>query len=76
MVRATVYSITRNTQELIAAKYSDLARIQEQLSTGKQLLRPSDNPVDVANDLKLKTTASVLTQNGKNITDGLNFMQV
>jgi len=63
-------------QDLLSEKYSQLTNIQEQLSTGKRLNRPSDNPVDVANDLKLQTTSSILTQNAKNISDGLNFMNV
>jgi len=63
-------------EELISTKYSEMSKIQEQLSTGKQLMRPSDNPSAVANDLKLRTTTAIMTQNGKNITDGMNFMQV
>jgi flagellar hook-associated protein 3 FlgL len=63
-------------EDLISDKYAELSKIQEQLSTGKQLMRPSDNPTDVANDLKLRTTTAIMEQNGKNISDGLNFMQV
>jgi flagellar hook-associated protein 3 FlgL len=76
MMRVTLKSITEHMQDLIATKYGDLTKVQEQLSTGKQLLRPSDNPVDVANDLKLRTTTALMTQNGKNISDGINFMQI
>jgi flagellar hook-associated protein 3 FlgL len=76
MMRVTLKSTTSHMKELISDKYADLAKIQEELSTGKQLLQPSDDPISVANDLKLRSTASVLAQNAKNITDGLNFMQV
>jgi flagellar hook-associated protein 3 len=76
MMRVTLKSVTDHMEELISFKYADLAKIQEQLSTGKRLLRSSDNPTDVANDLKLNTTAAIITQNGKNISDGMNFMQV
>jgi flagellar hook-associated protein 3 len=46
------------------------------LSTGKRLLRPSDEPVDTANDLKLKTTSAQQLQFHSNVDSGLNFMAV
>ncbi len=76
MNRVSTRSVTQHMQELLANKYSQLTNIQEQLSTGKRLNRPSDSPVDVANDLKLRSTSAILSQNSKNISDGLNFMNV
>jgi flagellar hook-associated protein 3 FlgL len=61
---------------VINDRYSDLADLQNQLSTGKRLQRPSDDPVDVANTLKLQTKSKELTQFKKNINDGLAFMGV
>ena len=40
MMRVSLKSVTDHMEELISNKYADLARIQEQLSTGKRLLRP------------------------------------
>jgi flagellar hook-associated protein 3 FlgL len=76
MMRVTLKSVTTHMEKLISDKYAQMTKIQEQLSTGKQLLRPSDNPTDVATDLKLRSTTAIMDQNGKNIIDGLNFMQV
>jgi flagellar hook-associated protein 3 FlgL len=76
MMRVTLKSVTKHMQDVIAGRYYDLSKIQEQLSTGKRILRPSDQPVDTANDLKLRTTTAQLEQFSKNISDGLNFMQV
>jgi flagellar hook-associated protein 3 FlgL len=76
MMRVTLKSATDKMEALISNKYADLSKIQEELSTGKQLLQASDNPTAVANDLRLRTTGAIMDQNGKNITDGLNFMQV
>jgi flagellar hook-associated protein 3 FlgL len=76
MVRVTTKSLTQHLQTLIANKYADMTKVQDQLSTGKRLLRASDNPVDVANDLKLRSATANLTQDATNITDGLSFMQV
>jgi flagellar hook-associated protein 3 FlgL len=61
---------------VINDRYGDLAELQNQLSTGKRLHRPSDDPIDVANTLKLQTKSKELTQFKKNINDGLSFMGV
>jgi flagellar hook-associated protein 3 FlgL len=75
-MRVTMNELTRQMKSVITDRYSDLAKVQEQLSTGKRLSRPSDNPVDTANDLKLKTTIAEQTQFHTNIQDGLSFMNV
>jgi flagellar hook-associated protein 3 FlgL len=75
-MRMTFTTINRHMQNVIQDRYSDLARLQEQLSTGKRLMRPSDDPVDVANDLKMRSKTAQLSQYKRNISDGLSFMQV
>jgi flagellar hook-associated protein 3 FlgL len=75
-MRVTMKELTKRMQSVISDRYSDLAKVQEQLSTGKRILRPSDQPVDTANDLKLKTTIAQQTQFHTNIEDGLSFMNV
>ena len=75
-MRRTYRTINRHTQYVINDRYNDLARLQEMLSTGKRLLRPSDDPVDVANDLQLRTKLKQLSQLKDNMKDGLAFMQV
>jgi flagellar hook-associated protein 3 FlgL len=76
MVRVTLLSETQHIQQLIANSFSTMSKTEDQLSTGKQLLQPSDDPAGVENDLRVRTAGSVLSQDGKNITDGLNFMQI
>ncbi len=75
-MRITYRTVSRHTQYVINDRYNDLARLQEMLATGKRLLRPSDDPVDVANDLQLRTKLKQLSQLKKNMKDGLAFMQV
>jgi flagellar hook-associated protein 3 FlgL len=75
-MRITFNTVNRHMQYVIANRYEDLSQLQEQLSTGKRLLRPSDDPVDVANDLKLRAKSSQLNQYQKNIEDGLGYMSV
>lgn len=75
-MRITYRTLNRHTQYVINDRYNDLAKLQMMLSTGKRLLRPSDNPVDVANDLQLRTKIKQLNQLNENMQDGLAFMQV
>jgi flagellar hook-associated protein 3 FlgL len=75
-MRITYRTINRHMQYVIVNRYNDLAKLQEQLSTGKRLLRPSDQPTDVANDLQLRTKMKQLDQLKRNMEDGLGFMQI
>jgi flagellar hook-associated protein 3 FlgL len=75
-MRITFNSLNRHAQSVIRERYADLARLQEQLSTGKRLLRPSDAPVDVANDLKLRSKIAEITQYRKNIEDANGFISI
>ena len=75
-MRVTMKEMTKQMQHVISDRYGDLAKLQDQLATGKRLLQASDNPVDTANDLKLQTTSSQQTQFHTNIEDGISFMSV
>jgi flagellar hook-associated protein 3 len=57
-------------------RFSDLSNLQQRMSTGKALNRPSDGPVEVANVLKLKTQNVQLKQHETNTYDGLAWMQI
>jgi flagellar hook-associated protein 3 FlgL len=61
---------------VIHDRYNDLAKLQEQLATGRRLLRPSDDPVDTANDLRLRDKLAQLWQYKRNIEDGTGWMSV
>ncbi|MDG5814503.1 flagellar hook-associated protein FlgL [Chitinispirillales bacterium ANBcel5] len=75
-MRISFQTVNRNMQSVINKRYGELARLQEQISTGRRLLRPSDDPVDVANTLKLKTRKQQIKQFRRNIEDGLGYMNV
>jgi flagellar hook-associated protein 3 FlgL len=75
-MRITYGAINRNIQKTLMKRYGDLTKLQEQLSTGKRLLRPSDDPSDVSNDLKLRSKLKQLYQLNRNIDDGLAYMQI
>lgn len=53
---------------------SAVARTQEQLSSGRVLNRPSDNPSDAADAMRLRQTLSTTTQYTRNAQDGLGWL--
>jgi len=75
-MRVTFTTVNRNVQRNLSRRYADMVSLQEQLATGKRLSKPSDNPVDVANDIKLRTKVTQLKQYKRNTEDGLAVMGV
>jgi flagellar hook-associated protein 3 FlgL len=75
-MRITATTLNRQVLHVINDRNYDISKLQLQLATGKRLQRPSDDPVDVANTLKLETKIKELTQFKKNINDGMSYMNV
>jgi flagellar hook-associated protein 3 FlgL len=47
-----------------------LSTVQEQLSTGKRLNRPSDSPTDTSSAMRLRSSLKAVEQYGRNADDG------
>ena len=75
-MRVTFATVNRNVQNNLSRRYADMVGLQEQLATGKRLRKPSDDPIDVANVVKLRTKHTQLRQYKRNIEDGLAMMGV
>ena len=75
-MRITVQELNRQMLHVINDRNYDMSKLQQEIATGKRLLRPSDDPVDVANTLKLETKLKEFTQFKKNINDGISYMNV
>jgi len=75
-MRVTFATVNRNVQRNLSTRYSNMVNLQEQLATGKRLRKPSDDPIDVANTLNLRTKQVQLKQYKRNIEDGLAVMGV
>jgi flagellar hook-associated protein 3 FlgL len=56
--------------------YVKLSNLQEQIATGRRLNRPSDNPVDVTNDMEMRGKLQALGQYKRNIDDAVAFCGV
>ncbi|MGC8668632.1 MAG: flagellar hook-associated protein FlgL [Chthonomonadales bacterium] len=70
---ASNMSVERSLYDMEAAA-DRLTRVQEQISSGKQLNRPSDNPAHVGQDLSLRAAQSSIRQFQSNITSARAFV--
>jgi flagellar hook-associated protein 3 FlgL len=62
MLRISTYMMFQNGEQAIGMSQSQLMSTELQMSTGKQINSPSDNPVGAANVASLNGTVSQLTQ--------------
>jgi flagellar hook-associated protein 3 FlgL len=75
-------AITRVTQSMmskgsVAAMQTSLARVaklQEQLSTGRVLNRPSDSPTDTTSAMRMRASLAEVQQYGRNAEDGNGWL--
>lgn len=71
-LRITQNSMNRTQLAGLNMSQSRLQRTQEELTTGKRLNRPSDDPVGTVQALRFRSEQSQLAQFGANISDGLD----
>lgn len=68
--RITSATIASNAMLGIQSAQSRLAKLQSQLSSGKALEKPSDDPAGVSSALSLRSELARLTQYDRNTADG------
>ena len=74
-MRITQNSMNRTQLMGLNTSLARLQRTQEQLTSGKRLVRPSDSPVDTVTAMRLRDQQRSLRALGENIKDGLSRMQ-
>jgi len=74
-LRITQNSMNRTQLAGLNMSQGRLQQTQEELTTGKRLNRPSDDPVGTVQALRFRTEQGQLAQFGANITDGLARLQ-
>jgi flagellar hook-associated protein 3 FlgL len=68
--RVTQNMIVGGSTTRLQGSLSRLAELQEQLSSGRRLNRPSDSPTDTAQAMRLRGSLSSLEQYSRNAADG------
>jgi flagellar hook-associated protein 3 FlgL len=69
-MRVATDSIYRNILQGLFTRSNDLNKIQEKVSSGKNINRPSDDPISMVSSLNFQTALSQVTQYSQNIQTG------
>jgi flagellar hook-associated protein 3 FlgL len=66
-MRITNGMLTSRALQNLQTNFAGLAKVQEQVSSGRRLNRPSDDPAQVRSAVKVRESIAALTQNLRNI---------
>ncbi len=72
--RVTQRMLTDRSVSSLQTGLSKLAKIQEQMATGRVLNRPSDSPTDTTSAMRIRSSLADVTQYGRNATDGNGWL--
>jgi flagellar hook-associated protein 3 FlgL len=67
--------LSNNTLRHISQSYERMAKTQEQLSTGKKISRPSDDPVVAMKGMTYRTNLTEVEQYKRNLSEAYNWME-
>ncbi|GGB43682.1 flagellar hook-associated protein FlgL [Fictibacillus barbaricus] len=74
-MRVTQSMLANNTLRHISESYGRMAKTQEQLSTGKKISRPSDDPVVAMKGMTYRTNLTEVEQYKRNLSEAYNWME-
>lgn len=72
--RVTQNMLTGRSVGALQTGLSRLARLQEQMSTGRILNRPSDSPTDTTSAMRIRSSMADVKQYGRNANDGNGWL--
>lgn len=72
--RVTQSMLTDRSLSRLQTGLSRMAEIQEHLSTGRVLNRPSDNPADASSAMRLRSSVGAQQQYARNAQDGMGWL--
>ncbi|KKM12370.1 hypothetical protein SY88_04295 [Clostridiales bacterium PH28_bin88] len=75
-MRITNQMLTRNTLQNLNRNLRAMSTTQEQMSSGKKVSKPSDDPIATAQILSYKTFLGEQKQHLRNIEDGIGWIDV
>ena len=73
-LRVTTMMTARATVRDLQADLGELTRLQRKLSSGKEIVRPSDNPYGASLALQLRGELAGLRQYQRNVDDGIAWL--
>lgn len=73
-MRITNNMLSRNLLRNLEAAQGRMDELQNQMSTGHRISRPSDDPVGIENALRIKTNIAMVKQWSNNVNEALGYM--
>jgi len=73
-MRVTNQMLTNNFMRDVNTNLENMSKIQTQMTSGKQIQKPSDDPYKVSRVLQINSDISSNVQYGQNITDTTNYL--
>jgi flagellar hook-associated protein 3 FlgL len=74
-MRITQRAIAQTALQGLNRNLGDLGKLQEQLTSGKVVSRPSDSPTAVNRSLQIRKDQAATTQHARNISDAQSWME-
>ena len=74
-MRVTQSMLSNNMLRHISNSYESMAKTQEQLTTGKKISRPSDDPVVAMKGMTYRTNLTEVEQYKRNLSEAYNWME-
>jgi flagellar hook-associated protein 3 FlgL len=74
-MRVTQSMLANNMLKHLSASYANLGKYQEQLSTGKKINRPSDDPVVAMKGIAYRTNLTEIEQFKRNFSEAYNWIE-
>lgn len=74
LARITQSMMSRHSLDGMQTSLSRLAKLQEQLSTGRVLNRPSDSPTDTTSAMRIRSSLADVRQYARNASDGVAWL--
>jgi flagellar hook-associated protein 3 FlgL len=74
VTRVTQHMMSSHSMDAMQTSLSRLAKLQEQLSTGRVLNRPSDSPTDTTSAMRIRSSLTDVRQYGRNAEDGNGWL--
>jgi flagellar hook-associated protein 3 FlgL len=75
-MRVTNNMLKNNVLQNLHRNLSYMAKVQDQMSSGKAVTRPSDNPIATAQILSYKTVLTEMEQHSRNMDDAIGWLDV
>lgn len=74
-MRVTQSMLSTNTLRHLSNSYSQLAKLQDQLSTGKKISRPSDDPVVAVKGMYYRSNLNQIEQYQRNVSEAYTWLE-